>query len=551
MDVVAVECEYVDAVPAFWVRTGRPTLGASLVFRHGMVDETLATSGWTHLLEHLALHDRGSGPLDVNGSVSLLHTRFDLHGPPELVAATLTDLASWLARPELPPVQRERSVLAAETALRGDNDVARALEWRYGARGPGLAAFLEPGLARATEPALAALAARAFVDGNCALVLDGPPPAGLRLPLISGPRRPTPEAVPVEGAWPAAYLNPTSGVVASGVTSRSAAAQVLPMVIQELFTEQFRLTHAAAYAPWGHYEPVDDHRVVVLAGSDANAELLPGIADRVLVQLNRLARGDVPHALVDEVVARALQAARDPYRLMGHALRAASDLLRNADLKDVDETLGELEEIDVAAVATAAREVLHTLMLGVTPITQLTGNLRLLEMPTDDGPVSGRKFRSRNFPVVRDRLRVSADAVHLNSGNQTRTIRSDQIEGLLQHPDGGRRVVSRDGWTLDVEPTMWAGGDRLAERVDQLVDRDRHLPVAARPTDSVPRPLPAARRWWSSLRWQLDMLLNILGIVAALVIVVDVARHGLSLTIGNIFLMMLVGTWLIRRFGPD
>ncbi|HET8768285.1 MAG TPA: hypothetical protein VFM86_13260, partial [Pedococcus sp.] len=66
----------VDGVPAFWVDSGRPTLTAALVFRWGMVDETLPETGWTHLLEHLALHGRGGGALQVNGMVSLVHTRF-------------------------------------------------------------------------------------------------------------------------------------------------------------------------------------------------------------------------------------------------------------------------------------------------------------------------------------------------------------------------------------------------------------------------------------------------------------------------------------------
>src|SRR5437870_8151319 len=136
-----IEVALVDDVPAFWVPSERPTLSASLVFRQGMVDESLSTSGWTHLLEHHALHDRESGTLGVNGSVGLLHCRFDFHGPSAEVARAVTEVSEWLAAPTFTGLEREKSVLAAETAYRGGSATALSLAWRTGARGPGSAAY--------------------------------------------------------------------------------------------------------------------------------------------------------------------------------------------------------------------------------------------------------------------------------------------------------------------------------------------------------------------------------------------------------------------------
>jgi len=301
---MAVEVALVDDVPAFWVASNRPTLTASLVFRQGLVDETLPTTGWTHLLEHQALHDREAGTLHVNGWVSLLHCRFDFHGPPDQVAEALTGVSGWLTRPVFLGFEREKSVLAAETAYRGGSQSAEALAWRYGAQGPGLAAYGELGLAHAEQDAVAELAGRAFTSGNCVLILDGPPPTGLRLPLNGGSLRPAPEAVPCERLAPAAYQMETRGVVVSGVLPRIAAGQVLAEGIRALFTEQFRHRRGMAYAPWGSYEAVDDRRAVVLAGSDASDELLPSIAGRALVQLQRLARGDVPPGLIQTITGK-------------------------------------------------------------------------------------------------------------------------------------------------------------------------------------------------------------------------------------------------------
>jgi predicted Zn-dependent peptidase len=124
---LTVEVSLVDGVPVFWVPSVRPTLTASLIFRQGMVDETLPTSGWTHILEHSALHDREVGTLHVNGSTSLLHCSFDFHGPPDEVTEALTRVAEWLARPSLLGIEREKSVLAAESALRGSSATSEAL----------------------------------------------------------------------------------------------------------------------------------------------------------------------------------------------------------------------------------------------------------------------------------------------------------------------------------------------------------------------------------------------------------------------------------------
>src|SRR4051812_36516032 len=100
----------VDGVPCFWVDTGRPTLTARLTFRQGAADERLTESGWLHLLEHLALRGRGGGTLQVNGSVGMLDTTFDAHGPAAAVAYHLEQVCRWLARPSFLDLQRERDV---------------------------------------------------------------------------------------------------------------------------------------------------------------------------------------------------------------------------------------------------------------------------------------------------------------------------------------------------------------------------------------------------------------------------------------------------------
>ena len=50
----------IDGVPTFWASGGNTDgYRVALLFRVGQSDETLARSGITHLVEHLALHRVG------------------------------------------------------------------------------------------------------------------------------------------------------------------------------------------------------------------------------------------------------------------------------------------------------------------------------------------------------------------------------------------------------------------------------------------------------------------------------------------------------------
>jgi hypothetical protein len=483
----------VDGVPAFWVDAGRSTLSAALVFRHGMVDETFATSGWTHLLEHLALHGRGRGTLTVNGEVSLLTTRLDLHGPPDRVAEALTDIARWLSEPHLGHLAHEQSVLAAESELRGSSEAASALLWRYGAQGPGLAAYQEPGLMRATEASLRGLCARSFVRGNAALFLDGPPPAGLALDLPDGGRNPVPVARECGDSRPAAY-EIRSGIVLSGVVARSAAATVLPAVLRELLVRELRERVGGAYAPWAHYEAVDAEVALVVAGSDARPAILGSLADRTLSQLTQVSIGTFDHSLVTDIVEQVLQGWEDPYRHPILAYRAALAHLQGGPVQDLGDVLSELRAVTVDEVVEHARSVKSSLLVGIDGAAAWRQDIPVLQMPSSEAQLEGRAYRSRNFPAYRGKLVVGRGGVQVGSDRAFRTVASEDLAGLLVYPDGAREVVSRDGWRIAVEPTLWAKGPEAASALDTLVPTDLHIPMPPREADAVPAPLSLNRR---------------------------------------------------------
>ena len=134
-----------DGLRVFSVSAPRDTMRASLFFRVGQADETLATSGWTHLLEHSALHDWKDPRLAFNASVGLYETRFDLDGETDAVLEHLLKLTRWLADPDLARIDHEAKVLRAESEQRSVGNVAFNYDWRFGAQGPGLSAYRELG----------------------------------------------------------------------------------------------------------------------------------------------------------------------------------------------------------------------------------------------------------------------------------------------------------------------------------------------------------------------------------------------------------------------
>ena len=126
----------IDGVPTFFVE-GAQTPFATLFFRVGFVDEPLIKRGWTHLLEHMAMHERDHPNIQCNASVDLTVTAFQVTGDEPDIVTFLADLTSWLKEPRLESLEHERQILQREASQATYGDVAMHLGHRYGAVGPG------------------------------------------------------------------------------------------------------------------------------------------------------------------------------------------------------------------------------------------------------------------------------------------------------------------------------------------------------------------------------------------------------------------------------
>ena len=421
----------IDGVRCFWADAHRPTLTARLVFRQGMADEVLSESGWLHLLEHLCLHGRGGGVLDVNGSVSILETQFDAHGPSGVAAQHLREVCAWLARPDLGGLDRERGVLRAEARLR-QSALARALNWRYGAQGPGLVAYDEPGLVVATPELLAERAARVFTAENAVLALNGPPPVGLQLPLGRGEFLPPRPASPCEHGL-GAYVD-EAGLVMSGVVERSHAATWVPEIVQRALKQTLRDELGAAYSPSATYERVDSAHAVIVAGSDVLPDILPHLADRVLDLVGRMTSEPVPAQWIDQMRAARLQALADPDTAGGQAWRAASAAL----VGDPPEGLAELAEktrsVDGEEIRHELTRFCNSLLLGLPGGSAWSDQLPTLRFPTSQQTASGAAFRSADWPANRSTLHIAADRIVISEPENLLEATIPELVGMYSFP---------------------------------------------------------------------------------------------------------------------
>src|SRR5919198_3857487 len=160
---------------------------AVLMFRVGRADETLATYGITHLVEHLALFPLGRTTYQSNGVVEDGVTVFYAHGTQEQASDFITSVARALSSLPLERFEAEKRVLLTEDASSAHpGPPTRLMALCVGARTYGLGMYQELGLRTAAEADVERWAEEYFTRDNAVLWFTGPPPEGLAHDLPHG-----------------------------------------------------------------------------------------------------------------------------------------------------------------------------------------------------------------------------------------------------------------------------------------------------------------------------------------------------------------------------
>jgi hypothetical protein len=247
---VAVQRIEIDGLPVF-TAAGPERVTAALMFGVGLRDETFATVGVTHLIEHLVMGTLPKSHLQSNAMVDIESTVFYATGRPDAVRGFVEAICRAVSDLPTDRMPLEIGVLQAENCAGSHPTVAALLGARYGLRGPGLTVTAGgAGPEFLTETVVRDHARRWFVRENAALVWHGPLPEGLSLRLPSGPRphRPVPEPCHQTGPfWTGGPVFDGAGLLLSG-PPRDPALSVAVGVLEERMSDVARHARGLSYS---------------------------------------------------------------------------------------------------------------------------------------------------------------------------------------------------------------------------------------------------------------------------------------------------------------
>jgi hypothetical protein len=476
----------VDGVPTLLAPTSGP-MHAGLTFRVGRADETLASAGITHLVEHLALFRHGLSDYHYNGATGTVVTHFHMQGSEDDVVAFLTGVCDSLLELPFDRLETEKSILRTESANRTPAVNEPMPLWRHGARDFGLVSYDELGLPRLRPEDLQAWAMTWFTRQNAVLWIaaEGVPP-GLRLRLPDGHRRPVPAASSALPSSPAYFGGNANGVVYDAVVRRRVAGSVYAGVLERELFRNLRQEGGFSYTTTTDYSPRGDAYAVVTALADALADKQDAVLGGFVDVLAKLRYGRVEQADLDSVRAKAHEALRHPDRDAARLPAAALNLLTGHPNRDVDDIMDELRAVTVDDVHDVAVEAAGTGLLMV-PRGCGADWAGYTAAPTQSAAaVQGQRYRSRQNDGAD--LVIGTDGVSLVEVGCVSTVRFAECVIGMSWPDGARQLVGADGIGVRVEPTLFHLDGSAIAAIDAGVPPASLVLMPARDPDAIPQP---------------------------------------------------------------
>lgn len=473
----------VDGVPVLW-RQGPEPLQAGLVFRVGVRDETFATGGVTHLVEHLVMGALPKSHLDRNASVTSGLTEFSATGRPEQVAQFLRDVCGALAALPVDRLATEARVLAAEEARAGGDLHGELLLARYGAAGLGLSGLRDPAVAGLTAEQVRAHAAAWFVRSNAAVWLTGPPPEGLRLPLPDGTppaRRPQtrlPHALPAQRRYPGpdvalSFEAPAGDALLSGLR-----------IVLDRAEDALRHSGGHSYDVDVVTGLVDRTTAHVAFFADAPEAEVPAVAEGLWRGLDAFAERGPTAAELAHDVEGAREHLRDPRGVADDVAHAAASLLAGEPYEPLEQRLAAITALTCEQVRDAVAAGLASRLL-LVPEDAPRVLPDVVELPElGHRPVEGRRHRRRwrgEAPPGSGLVQGPAGVSVLLPGGECLTVRYAECAavGALPEPDHAHvELVAPDGAVLPLCERDWRGGAQAVAEAEAALAGVERYPLA-------------------------------------------------------------------------
>ncbi|MFF9980111.1 peptidase M16 family protein [Streptomyces erythrochromogenes] len=484
-----------DGVTVLWEAAPGPgPRTAVLSFGTGVRDEAAPTLGVTHLVEALVMTHLGRRPHEFTSSVEEEATHFFVKGTPAEITGFLHAVCSALR--DLPTQYTEHAtrLLALHTPRTCDHRGAEPLSARYGPHGLGLVLHHDPDMyARLTTDAVRTHAATHFTRGNAVLALDGPPPAGLTLPLPDGPRpdrtAPRPRAG-VSGTWQHRLVDTVSLLLTSRAHEPAAVAacHVLSHRVEHLTHDTRGIADGVTVHRFLRDRLTFD-RVLVLRPAEGHAE---EAADILWNETLDLARRGPTRQELDAFTEHARaelhchdgRCGHDRWTALQHALGSEHFGIPHHDPGTL---LTQYAAVTPQDVADHLQRALTDAVLVVppqvfprpatprgTPLPNSTCWRAHGEHPATPN-ASGTRFRNtplRRLLTPRDEsgeyLLTPWGLVVRDGNRDEHDIRFDEI-ALLRHEGPGRIVLTGCGCDLHIHPDHVARGERLIAALDAAV----------------------------------------------------------------------------------
>lgn len=482
----------VDGIPVLHAPWQEGHVTAGLVFRVGQADETLATRGITHLVEHLALFDQNLTDTHHNGVTSELTTVFHASGAIEEVVDYLNAVCAALRDLPTHRIEVEKEILRTEAAGR-QGGAARAMRIeRYGASTFGLPGYQELGLERLSEDDVRQWARDRFTCDNAVLFLTADAiPDGLDLRLPAGRRYPVPEpaAAPTH-QFPAYFRGANGGVMLDAVVPRTAVANLFAQVAGRALFRDLRQEGGYSYQPDADYSPRDAQSALITLSADALPDKRDAVVGGMIDTLARLRLGTIEQAELDAAKERVRKQYDVPDLGARMLPRVASNLLLGHMIRSPQEQIAEVDAATVGDIQQMARQVWESALLQVP--ARGTDWAGMVSTPQwSEAAVKGTTYRARSEDVS---LRLGPDGVSLVTTDGAVTVRFAGTAAMVAYADGGRVLIGLDGFRIAVEPTLYQGlaPHDVTRQVDAQVPP--HLVIRqTRDPDQVPQPQPVEK----------------------------------------------------------
>jgi zinc protease len=500
----------VDGVTTVWTDAPEP-LRAGLLFRTGRVDETIATSGLTHLIEHIALASTGDDS-QINGVVAGQFTGFFTMGRPEYVTEFFSKLCEALVSLPGDRLDSEKQVLAAESATRRYDLRSNLLAWRYGASGYGLIEMPEIGLKKAALEQIKNFASQRFTCENAVLWLSGPLPDGLTLKLSHGTKVPIPPLTTIQHTYPGWFLDERVGGIAVGfVVPRVSAAPFFCEIASARLRKRLRMDKAISYGPTIFYDPLNAdvaHLVLYADSENKNRVELTTLFGEIIDELKDIDDAEM-EAARDQILERYIGSLAPPLpdlKVM-EVVRASMDWIMGVDFEPIETLVDQYKLVTKAEVAKFVSNMASTGIFALPPEVPLFPCFGKKIPGSPEILVTGPWAVNLDAPIRQEKLVYGPDGVSFiwPNGSHT-TVLYSALAAVLCYEDGGLRLIGKDAAHIMIEPTLWRDGKEICRAICQQVPADLLIEQPARLENAIPKATTTA---WQRFRARLNQNLNL------------------------------------------